>query len=372
MNDFAVATDRSHSNGSQMNPQRLRRPLRARTRIGTTTATPIGPSTQRVDLRLLGETCAQWWRVSSRRSNSETDSLVSEEEVIQTFACWKEDLVGVTGSCGPVVDELLLTNVCDHGWDTEQYIFEVLVAGLEESQRKTNVAYRKVFAWARLILLCAAPRDVGDMCLVCSGMRSGRCCRAVWQLSPQCLSRRRAPECRSCVVAQNTIYFAFIAKNCPVSQCLCAQMMDLCKALGELHVSLEDLPLEQYRARDELPLVLQRPRGRADDCVILPADLETMDLHARAISKLTLRAAELRRLRNDFEDFFGTRRSQLICSAEIALPILMSWDLLVVDKPADASFRSDEHRADIGGDHSSVHEVRQSPLSARILLSLPP
>ena len=53
---------------------------------------------------------------------------------------------------------------------------------------------------------------------------------------------------------------------------------------------LEDLHLEQYRARDELPLVLQWPRGRADGCVTLPADLETMDPLATAISQLTLRA----------------------------------------------------------------------------------
>ena len=124
-------------------------------------------------------------------------------------------------------------------------------------------------------------------------------------------------------------------------------MMDLCKALEELHVNLEDLAFEQYRARDELPLVQQWPRGRADDRVILPADLETMHLLTTAISQLTLRAAEPRRLRNDFEDFFGTRRSQLICSDEIALPILMSWDLLVVDKPADARSRSDKNTEQI-------------------------
>ena len=41
-----------------------------------------------------------------RHSNSETDLLVSEEEVNQTFACWKEDLVGITwivrSSCGHI------------------------------------------------------------------------------------------------------------------------------------------------------------------------------------------------------------------------------------------------------------------------------
>ena len=102
-----------------------------------------------------------------RRSTSETDLLVSEEEVNQTFACWKEDLVGITGLYGPVVDELLLANVRDHGWDTGQYLSVVLVAGFEESERKTSEAYRKVFARARLALPCAAPRGVVDVCLVC-------------------------------------------------------------------------------------------------------------------------------------------------------------------------------------------------------------
>ena len=122
----------------------------------------------------------------------------------------------------------------------------------------------------------------------------------------------------------------------------CAQMMELCKALEELHVELEELPLEQYRARDELPLVQQWARGRADDRVTLSADLETMDLPTTATPPPTLRAAELRRLWNDFEDFFGTRRPQLIRSAEIALPLFTSWDLLVVDKPAGARLCSDK------------------------------
>ena len=105
-------------------------------------------------------------QASLRRSISETDLLVSEGEVNQTFVCWKEDLVGITGLCDPVVDELLLANVRDHGWDKEQYLSKVLVAGFEESERKTSEAYRKVFARARLALPCAAPRGVGDVRLV--------------------------------------------------------------------------------------------------------------------------------------------------------------------------------------------------------------
>ena len=106
-------------------------------------------------------------QVSLRRGISETDLLVSEDEVNQTFTCWKEDLVDINGLRGPVVEELLLANVCDHGWDTEQYIFEVLVAGFEESERKTSEAYRKVFVRARLALPCAVPRGVGDVYLIC-------------------------------------------------------------------------------------------------------------------------------------------------------------------------------------------------------------
>ena len=72
-------------------------------------------------------------------------------------------------------------------------------------------------------------------------------------------------------------------------------MMELCKALEDLHVELEELPLEQCRARDELPLMLQWPRGGADDRVTLSADLETMDLLTTATPLPTLSAAELRR-----------------------------------------------------------------------------
>ena len=154
------------------------------------------------------------------------------------------------------------------------------------------------------------------------------------------LVSQRGSECRSCVVAPNAIDFG--RRDLFHEPAPCAQIMELCEALEELHVELEELPLEQYRARDELPLMQQWPRGRADDRVTLPADLETMELHARATSQPTLRAAEPRRLRNDFEDFFGTRRPQLIRSVEIPLPLLTSWDLLVVDKHAGARPRSDK------------------------------
>ena len=246
-------------------------------------------------------------QASLGRSISETDLLVSEEEVNQTFACWKEDLVGVTGLCGPVVDKLLLANVRDHGWDTEQYLSEVLVAGFEESERKTSEAYRKMFARARLAVPCAAPQGVGNVCLVCRervlGDAVGPC---GYRLHSACLAEElRVQILCGCSERHRFCVYCGELLHEPAP---CAQIMELCKALEELHVELEELRLEQYRARDELPSMQQWPRGRADDRVTLPTDLETMDLHARATSQPTLRAAEPRLLGNDFEDFFGTRR----------------------------------------------------------------
>ena len=169
-------------------------------------------------------------QASMRRGISEIDWLVSEEEVNQTFTCWKEDLVGITGLCGPVVDELLLANKRDHGWDTEQYIFEVLVAGFEESERKTSEAYGKVFARARLALPCAAPHGVGDVRLVCRervlsdavgpcGYRLHSACLAEGlrvQILCGCSERHRF-----CVHCGELIH-----EPAP-----CAQIMELCKRL---------------------------------------------------------------------------------------------------------------------------------------------
>ena len=152
-------------------------------------------------------------------------------------------------------------------------------------------------------------------------------------------------------------------------------------------MELEGLLPEQHRAHDELSLMQQCARGRADDRVTLSADLETTDLLTTAIRPPTLTAAELWRLRNDVKDFFGTRRDQLIRSAEFALYPLARWDLLVVDKPAGAKSRSDKSteqvlaettrpcpllRTHASGKEVRAHDVRQSPPSARILLALPP
>ena len=174
-------------------------------------------------------------QASLRRSISEIDLLVSEEEVNQTFACWKEDLVGVTGLCRPVVDELLLANVSDYCWDTEQYVFEVFAAGFEKSERKTSEEYRKMFVRAQLALPCAAPHGVGNACLVCResvlGDDGGPCGYRLHtarlaeglrvQVSCGCSERHRF-----CVYCGELVHE-------PV---LCVQMMDLCKALEELHV----------------------------------------------------------------------------------------------------------------------------------------
>ena len=270
-------------------------------------------------------------QASLRRNNSETDLSVSEEEVNQIFACWKEDLVSIIGLYGPVVDKLPLANVSGHGWDTEQYFSEVFVAGFKESERKTSDVCRKVFTRARFALPCAAPRGVGEVCLVCrERVLSDAVGPCGYYLHCACLAEglRVQVLCNCYERHQFCVYCGELLHE-PVP---CAQKMELCKALEELHVELEDLLLEQYRIRDELPLMQQWPRGRADDRVTLPAGVEMMDLLTTAISQPTSRAAELWRLRNVFEDFFDARCSQLIRNAEIALPILMSWDLLVIDK----------------------------------------
>ena len=171
-------------------------------------------------------------QASLRRSISETELPVSEEEVIQTFACWMEDLVGITGLCGPVVDEFLLANVRDHGCDTEQYVSEVLVAGFEESKRKTSEAYRKVFARAGLTLPCVVLRGVGDVCLVCrervQGDAVGPC---GYRLHSACLAEG--------LRVQDLHRFCGELPHWPVS---CAHMMEWCKTLEELHEELEGLP----------------------------------------------------------------------------------------------------------------------------------
>ena len=193
-------------------------------------------------------------QASLRRSISETDLLISEEEVIQTCACWKEDLVGIIGLCGPAVDELLLANVRDHGWDTEQNISEVLVAGFEVSERTTSEACRKVFTRARFALPCAAPRGVGDVCPVCRervlGDAVGPC---GYRLHSACLAEGLRVQvlcfCSEC--HRFRVYCGELLHE-PAP---CAQMTKPCKTLEELHVELEDILFEQYRAHDELPLI---------------------------------------------------------------------------------------------------------------------
>ena len=157
-------------------------------------------------------------QASLRRSISETDLLVSEEEVNQTFACWKEDLVGITGLCGPFVDKLLLANVRDHGWDTGQYLSEVLVAGFEESDRKTDETYRKVFTRARLALPCAAPRGV-ETCVLFAVIAFWATLSGRVATFSTVLVSQRGSECRSCVDAPNAIGFMCTAESCLMSQC---------------------------------------------------------------------------------------------------------------------------------------------------------
>ena len=305
-----MATDESNSTGSQMNPPRLKghQDWNDDSDANWTIDSEGRSSLSGRNVRALVASDGQ---ASLRRSNSETDLLVSEEEVNQTFACWKEDLVGITGLYGPVVDKLPLANVSDHGWDTEQYLSEGLIAGFEECKRKTSESCQKMFARARV----CRERVLGGALGPC-GYRLH---------SARIAERLRVQALCGC---SERYRFCVYRREMPHEPVSCAQMMKLCKALEELHVELKDLPFDQYRARNELPLMQQWARDGADDRVTLP--------DTTATSQPTLSAAEPRRLRNDFEDFYDIKRPQLIRSAEIALPLLTSWNLLVVDKPAGA------------------------------------
>ena len=164
----------------------------------------------------------------------------------------------------------------------------MLVAPFEESERKTSEAYRNVFARARLALLCAAPRGVGDVCLVCSecvlGDAVGLC---GYRLHTACLAEElRVQVLCGCSECHRFCMYCGELLHEPVP---CAQLMELCNALEEPHVQLEEIPLEQYRARDEFPLMQQWARGRADDRVTLPADLETMTHDSNITANLECR-----------------------------------------------------------------------------------
>ena len=139
-------------------------------------------------------------QASLRRSISETDLL---------------DLVGITGLCGPVVDNLLLANVRDHGWDT--------------AERKTSEAYRKVFARALLALPCAASRGVGDVRLVCRervlGDAVGPC---GYRLHSACVEEGiRVQVLCGCSERHR---FCVYCGELPHEPVPCAQMMELCKS----------------------------------------------------------------------------------------------------------------------------------------------
>ena len=134
----------------------------------------------------------------------------------QIFECWKEDLVGITGLCSPVVTNCFWPTCATMAGKRNSISSSCWSRVLRSlSGRPVN---RKVFARACLALLCVAPRGVGDMCLVCRervlsddvGPCGYRLHSACWQTGS---------GCRSCVVAPNTIDFAFIAENSFMSQC---------------------------------------------------------------------------------------------------------------------------------------------------------
>ena len=149
-------------------------------------------------------------QASLRHSISETDSLVSEEEVNQTFACWKEDLVlHWTNSLWPTCVTTVGTrnSISPRCWSQ---------VSRSASERPAIRAGRCSLEHALHCL--ALPRVVSETCVLFAvnafwATMSGRAASVYTVLVSQ-----KGSECRSCVVAPNTNDFAFTAENCFTSQ----------------------------------------------------------------------------------------------------------------------------------------------------------
>ena len=122
-------------------------------------------------------------------------------------------------------------------------------------------------------------RSISETDLLVAGFEESereRC--SLWH-ALHCLALHRVVSETCALFAVNAFWATLSGRVATVSTVLVSQRGSECR----------------YRARGELPLMQQWPRGRADDRVTLPADLETMDLLVTATSQPTLRAAEPRR-----------------------------------------------------------------------------
>ena len=154
-------------------------------------------------------------QASLRRSIPETDLMISEEEVIQTCACWKEDFVGIIGLCGPAVDELpmCVTTVGTPNRKSQRCWSQVLRC-LSGRPAKRTGRYSPGHASHYLAL----HRVVSETCVLFAvnafwATLSGRVATVSTVLVSQ-----RGSECRSCVFAPNAIDFACTAESCFMSQ----------------------------------------------------------------------------------------------------------------------------------------------------------
>ena len=150
-------------------------------------------------------------QASLRRSISETDLLVSEEEVNQTFACWKEDLVGISAV-------QLWTNrfwpTCVTMVGTRDSISPRCWSQISRSPSGRPAKRTGRCPLGHALHCLALHRVVSETCVLFAvnafwATLSGRVATVTTVLVSQ-----RGSECRVCVVATNAIDFACTAESC--------------------------------------------------------------------------------------------------------------------------------------------------------------
>eukprot|EP00930_Biecheleria_cincta_P096336 TRINITY_DN88203_c0_g1_i1.p1 TRINITY_DN88203_c0_g1~~TRINITY_DN88203_c0_g1_i1.p1 ORF type:complete len:863 (-),score=146.65 TRINITY_DN88203_c0_g1_i1:119-2707(-) len=97
------------------------------------------------------------------RPASEPDLQLEEGDLEASIAQWKGDLAEVTAQPPEVLEELLLAHVREHGWDTAEYLSQVL---LECAEGNSGRGAKHVMTAARLPLAPACAVD-DTVCVIC-------------------------------------------------------------------------------------------------------------------------------------------------------------------------------------------------------------
>mmetsp|Transcript_65625 Transcript_65625/g.170447 ORF Transcript_65625/g.170447 Transcript_65625/m.170447 type:complete len:942 (-) Transcript_65625:68-2893(-) len=83
-----------------------------------------------------------------RRLQSGGDASLTEDDVTRQFCEWKESLADVTAQPDEVLEELLVANVREYGWDTGERLTETLLSCSEDAAARS--ARSALYARARL------------------------------------------------------------------------------------------------------------------------------------------------------------------------------------------------------------------------------